>query len=61
MTGVQTCALPICLGKALSGFAKTIERLGFENVEAQLLGNELLERRQQILDAELHMTGGATC
>lgn len=48
-------------GKTGERFAKTIERLGFENVEAQLLGNELLERRQQILDAELHMTGGATC
>ncbi len=34
---------------------------GKENVEQQLLGNELLERKQQILDAELHMTGGATC
>ena len=48
-------------GKTGERFAKTIERLGFENVEAQLLGNELLERKQQILDADLHMTGGATC
>ena len=48
-------------GKTGERFARTIERLGFENVERQLLGNELLERRQQILDAELHMTGGATC
>ena len=48
-------------GKTGERFAKTIERLGFENVEAQLLGNELLERKQQILDAELHVTGGATC
>ena len=42
-------------------FAKTIERLGFENVEAQLLSDDLLQRKQQILDAELHLTGGATC
>ena len=48
-------------GKTGERFAKTIERLGFENVEAQLLGNELLERKQQILDAELHMSGGAAC
>ena len=48
-------------GKTGERFAKTIERLGFENVEAQLLGNELLERKQQILDAELHLVGGATC
>ena len=48
-------------GKTGERFAKTIERLGFENVEQQLLGNELLERKQAILDAELHMAGGATC
>lgn len=48
-------------GKTGERFAKTIERLGFENVQEQLLANDLLERKQQILDAELHMTGGATC
>lgn len=48
-------------GKTGERFAKTIERLGFENVEAQLLANDLLERKQQILDAGLHLTGGATC
>ena len=42
-------------------FAKTIERLGFENVEKQLLSNDLLERKQEILDAQLHTSGGATC
>lgn len=42
-------------------FAKTIERLGFENVERQLLSNELLERKQEILDAKLHEAGGASC
>ena len=48
-------------GRTGERFAKTIERLGFENVEAQLLSDDLLERKQQILDAELHMAGGATC
>ena len=48
-------------GKTGERFAKTIERLGFENVEAQLLSHDLLERKQQILDAELHLSGGATC
>lgn len=48
-------------GKTGERFAATIERLGFENVEAQLLADDLLERKQQILDAELHVTGGATC
>lgn len=42
-------------------FAATIDRLGFENAEAQLLSNEILERKQAILDARLHLTGGATC
>lgn len=31
-------------------FADTIQRLGFASVEAQLLGNELLERKQQIIE-----------
>ena len=48
-------------GQTGERFAKTIERLGFENVEKQLLANDLLERKQQILDAKLHLTGGATC
>ena len=42
-------------------FSNTIERLGFENVEKQLLSDDLLERKQEILDAQLHLTGGATC
>ena len=32
-----------------------------KNVEEQLLGNDLLERKQEILDAKLHLTGGASC
>lgn len=48
-------------GKTGERFATTIERLGFENVEAQLLGNEILERKQAILEAQLHTVGGATC
>ena len=42
-------------------FAATIERLGFDNVEQQLLSDEILERKQEILDAQLHLTGGAPC
>ncbi|MDC7288921.1 4Fe-4S binding protein [Blautia schinkii] len=48
-------------GKTGERFSQTIERLGFENVEKQLLANDLLERRQEIIDAELHLVGGATC
>lgn len=48
-------------GKTGERFSDTIERLGFENVQQQLLGNELLERRDEILGAKLHLVGGATC
>lgn len=48
-------------GETGERFAKTIERLGFENVEKQLLANDLLERKQEILDAKLHLAGGASC
>lgn len=48
-------------GKTGERFAATINRLGFENVEKQLLSDDLLERKQEILDAKLHETGGATC
>ncbi|VBB07353.1 Hypothetical protein LUCI_2597 [Lucifera butyrica] len=48
-------------GKTGERFAQTIERLGFENVEAQVLSDEILTRKQEILDAKLHLTGGATC
>lgn len=42
-------------------FSDTIARIGFENVEAQLLGDEILSRKQDIIDAKIHLTGGATC
>lgn len=48
-------------GKTGERFSDTIARIGFENVEKQLLSNELLERKQQILDTDLHGVGGATC
>lgn len=48
-------------GQTGERFARTIERLGFENVESQLLSNEILERKEEIINAELHLTGGATC
>ena len=40
-------------------FADTIERIGFDKVQEQLLGNELLERKAEILG--LTIVGGATC
>ncbi len=42
-------------------FADTIARLGFENVEAQLMGDELTRRKEEILGAVKHTVGGATC
>ena len=48
-------------GKTGERFCQTIERLGFENVQAQLLSDDILARKQDILEAKLHMVGGATC
>lgn len=48
-------------GKTGERFADTVDRLGFENVEAQLMSDEILGRKQEILDAQLHLVGGATC
>lgn len=48
-------------GKTGERFSKTIERLTFENVESQLLSNDILDRKEEILEAKLHLTGGATC
>lgn len=48
-------------GKTGERFAQTIDRLGFENVEAQLLSDDILARKEEILNAQLHLTGGATC
>ena len=48
-------------GKTGERFAYTIERLGFEHVEKELLSDDILSRKQAILDAQLHITGGATC
>lgn len=48
-------------GQTGERFADTIARIGFEEVERQLLSKEILSRKQEILDAKLHVTGGATC
>jgi dissimilatory sulfite reductase (desulfoviridin) alpha/beta subunit len=48
-------------GKTGERFADTISRLGFEYVEKELLSDEILERKQEILEAQIHLTGGATC
>lgn len=48
-------------GQTGERFADTISRIGFEDVEKQLLSDEILDRKQEILDAQLHLVGGATC
>lgn len=42
-------------------FADTVDRLGFENVQEQLLSNDLLARKDENLAAQKHLKGGATC
>ena len=42
-------------------FADTVARLGFENVQSQLLSDELLQRKEENLTAQKHLKGGATC
>ena len=48
-------------GRTGERFADTISRLGFENVQAQLMTDDLLARREEIIGAKLHLKGGATC
>lgn len=48
-------------GKTGERFSDTIARLGFDYVEKTLMSDEILSRKQEILDAQLHLTGGATC
>ena len=42
-------------------FADTVARIGFENVQEQLLGDELLIRKEENIKAQKHLKGGATC
>lgn len=48
-------------GKTGERFGDMIDRIGVENIEVQVLGNEVLERKEEILEAQLHTVGGATC
>lgn len=42
-------------------FGRCVDRIGADNFIAQMLSDDILERKQAILDAKLHLTGGATC
>lgn len=48
-------------GRTGERFADTIARIGFENVQEQLMSDEILSRKDEIIGASLHLKGGATC
>lgn len=48
-------------GRTGERFADTIDRIGFENVQQQLLADDILARKEEITEAKLHLVGGATC
>ncbi|EPZ54519.1 nitrite and sulphite reductase 4Fe-4S domain protein [[Clostridium] sordellii ATCC 9714] len=48
-------------GKTGERFGDMIDRIGVEDIEVKVLGNEILERKEEILEAQLHTVGGATC
>lgn len=41
--------------------AQFVNRYGFENIEKEILSDDIFDRKEEILNAQLHMTGGATC
>ena len=42
-------------------FADTVARLGFGNVQEQLLSDDLLARKEENIKVQKHLKGGATC
>ena len=48
-------------GKTGERFGDMIDRIGFDIVQEEILNGDILERKEEILNAELHLIGGATC
>ena len=48
-------------GQTGERFGRFIERIGVDNFIAQLKAGDVMERKQDILNAKLHLEGGATC
>ncbi len=48
-------------GQTGERFGAFIDRIGVDSFVAQLKSDAVLARKQEILDAQLHLTGGATC
>ena len=59
--GIVEKAILLFREQGLTGerFADTVERIGFENVQEQLLSDGLLQRKEENL--KLNVKGGATC
>lgn len=48
-------------GQTGERLSQTIDRIGFEAFEKALLSDDIWDRKDEILDANLHLVGGATC
>ena len=48
-------------GKTGERFGDMIDRIGIEKIEDELLNGNILDRKEEILNASLHLVGGATC
>lgn len=48
-------------GKTGERFGRSLDRIGVDNFISQLLSDDVLDRKQAILDAPLHLEGGAQC
>lgn len=48
-------------GKTGERFGRSIDRIGADEFIRRLKSDDVLERKREILDAQLHITGGATC
>ena len=42
-------------------FGRSVDRIGVDNFIEQMLSDDILSRKEDILNAQLHLTGGATC
>ena len=49
------------MGNTGERFGITIDRIGADKFIEMLLSDEVLERKEEILEALLHLTGGAVC
>ena len=48
-------------GQTGERFGQTVDRIGFETFVTQMLSDDVLARKEEILKAPLHLEGGAKC